>query len=104
MTPRRPLFFGFIHSQYNTQLHLFSKRKDHLIAALDHAQLVAAGGLIVGVDNGARVHTVGVVRLGPGVDGVNVGVGVEEEGEHFCAQQTNVRITMTVPPLWMQRH
>jgi hypothetical protein len=39
------------------------------------------------------------VRLGPGVDGVNVGVGVEEEGEHFCAQQTKVRMTMTVPAL-----
>jgi hypothetical protein len=27
------------------------------------------------------------VRLGPGVDGVNVGVGVEEEGEHFCTTE-----------------
>ena len=59
-------------------------RTDRLIAALDHALLVVAGGLIVGVDDGVRGHTVGVVRLGPGVDGVNVGVGVEEEGEHFC--------------------
>ena len=86
-------------TQSTTQLHLSSMRTDHLIAALDHALLVVAGGLIVGVDDGVGGHTVGVVRLGPGVDGVNVGVGVEEEGEHFCAQRTNVRMTMTVPAL-----
>jgi hypothetical protein len=61
-----------------------ARRNDLLVATLDHVLLVVAGGLIVGVDDGVGGHTVGVVRLGPGVDGVNVGVVVEEEGEHFC--------------------
>ena len=61
-------------------------RADCLIAALDHALLVVAGGLIVGVDDGVGGHAVGVVGLGPGVDGVDIGVGVEEKGEHFCEE------------------
>jgi len=43
--------------------------------------------LVVGVDDGVGGHTVGVVRLDPGVDGVDVCVGVEEKGEHFCLKE-----------------
>jgi hypothetical protein len=62
-------------------------RADCLVAALDHALLVVAGGLIVGVDDGVGGHAVGVVGLGPGVDGVDIGVGVEEKGEHSASKQ-----------------
>jgi len=86
-------------TQSTTQLHLFSKRPDCLIAALDHALLVVARGLIVGVDDGVRGHAVGVVGLGPGVDGVNVGVGIKEEGEHFCAQQNEIQNAYDCPLL-----
>ena len=54
-----------------------------LVTALDHALLVVAGWLIVRVDDGVGGHAVGVVRLGPGVDGVDIRVGVKEESEHF---------------------
>ena len=77
-------------------------RMDRLVAALDHALLVVAGGLVVGVDDGVGGHTVGVVGLGPGVDGVDVGVGVEEKGEHFCSahrsRMPSARDLKGVPP------
>ena len=61
---------------------------DCLVAALDHALLVVAGGLIVGVDDGVGGHAVGVVGLGPGVDGVDViEHGEGENGEHCCTPQ-----------------
>jgi hypothetical protein len=59
-----------------------------LVSAGGHALLVVARGLVVGVDDGVRSHSVGVVRLGPLVDGVDVGddgalgSGVSKEGEH----------------------
>ncbi len=63
-----------------------SCRKKYLVVAGGHALLVVGGGLIVGVDDGIRGDTVGVVRLGPGVDGVDVRDILEhggaEEGEH----------------------
>jgi hypothetical protein len=59
-----------------------------LVVAGGHALLVVGGRLIVGVNDGVRGDTVGVVRLGPGVDGVDVRDILEhggtEEGEHFC--------------------
>ena len=55
-----------------------------LVSAGNHALLVVAGRLIVGVDDGVGGDAVGVVWLSPGVDGVDVGVGVEEESKHFC--------------------
>ena len=62
-----------------------------LVVAGDDALLVVAGGLIVGVDDGVRGHTVGVVRLGPGVDGVDVRDILEhggtEEGEHSAKRE-----------------
>jgi len=57
-----------------------------LVAAGLHALLVVHGGLVVGVDDGVGGHTIGVVGLGPGVDGVDVGHGVcggGEKGEHL---------------------
>ena len=57
----------------------------------DDALLVVSGRLVVGVNDGVRGHTVGVVRLRPGVDGVDaIGVilaarvkhGADEKGEH----------------------
>jgi hypothetical protein len=44
----------------------------HLIVAGGDALLVVARGLVVGVDDSVRSDTVGVVRLSPGVDGVDV--------------------------------
>jgi hypothetical protein len=44
----------------------------YLIVAVGHALLVVAGGLIVGIDDGVGGNAVGVVRLSPGVDGVDV--------------------------------
>ena len=41
-----------------------------------------AGGSSLGVSDGVGGHAVGVVGLGPGVDGVDV----VEEGEHLCTQ------------------
>ena len=40
--------------------------------------------LIVGVDDGVGGHALGVVGLGPGVDGVNVGF---EDGEHSARRR-----------------
>jgi len=61
-----------------------------LIGADSHALLVVVGGLIVGVDDGVGGHTVGVVGLGPGVDGVDViEHGEGEDGEHRCCTGTN---------------
>ncbi len=61
-------------------------RKKYLVVAGSHALLVVGGGLIVGVDDGVRGDTVGVMRLSPGVDGVDVRDVLEhggaEEGEH----------------------
>jgi hypothetical protein len=46
---------------------------DNLVSASGHTLLVVAGRLVVGVDDGVGGHTVGVVRLSPCVDGVDVG-------------------------------
>jgi len=52
-----------------------------------HALLVVLGGLIVGVDDGVGGHTVGIVGLGPGVDGVDViEHGHGEKSEHLRAE------------------
>jgi hypothetical protein len=68
---------------------------DRLVVAGDDALLVVAGGLIVGINDGVRGHTVGVVRLSPGVDGVDVRNVLEhggaEKGEHFCSTKVHVR-------------
>ena len=64
-------------------------RPCRLIGADGHALLVVAGGLVVGVDDGVGGDTVGVVGLGPRVDGVDVvgsALGADEEGEHFSAE------------------
>jgi hypothetical protein len=54
-----------------------------LVGADGHALLVVARGGVVRVDDGVGGHTVGVVGLGPGVDGVDIiELGEEEEGEH----------------------
>ena len=89
--------FSGVHCNAFSQPYLHC-RADRLVAALDHALLVVAGGLIVGVDDGVGGHAVGVVGLGPGVDGVDVGVGVEEEGEHFCKRTHNNRSQHTNNP------
>ncbi len=66
-------------------------RKKNLVVAGGHALLVVAGRLIVGVDDGIRGDTVGVVRLSPGVDGVDVRDVLEhgsaEEGEHSAEER-----------------
>ncbi len=57
-----------------------------LIVAGGDALLVVGRRLIVGVDDGVRGHTVGVVRLSPGVDGVNIRNILEngaKKGEHL---------------------
>ena len=57
-----------------------------LVATGSHALLVVGRGLIVGVDDGVGGNTVGVVRLSPGVDGVDViEHGHGEESEHLPA-------------------
>jgi len=65
-----------------------TKEKKVSIAAGGHALLVVLGWLIVGVDDGVGSHTVGVVGLGPGVDGVDI---VEhdhgKEGEHLSCSR-----------------
>eukprot|EP00960_Hanusia_phi_P076653 768590-Hanusia_phi.AAC.24 len=63
----------------------------NLVSASNHALLVVAGRLVVGVDDGVGGDSVGVVRLSPGVDGVDVGVGVEEESKHFCQETISER-------------
>ncbi len=55
-----------------------------LVAADGHALLVVAGGLVVGVSDGVGGDTVGVVGLGPGVDGVDVVEHGEQNSEHFA--------------------
>jgi len=78
-------FFIFLFSQAE------ATRALRLVAAGGHALLVVLGGLIVGVDDGVGGHTVGVVGLGPGVDGVDViEHGHGKEGEHLscCETQT----------------
>jgi len=74
------------YSRYSTQ---------RLIGAHGHALLVVRGGLIVGVDDGVGGHAVGVVGLGPGVDGVDViEHGEGENGEHFnCASKHSLATT-----------
>ena len=65
--------------------HFFVCKKNiqRLIGADGHALLVVAGGLIVGVDDGVGGHAVGVVGLGPGVDGVDIiELGHHEDSEH----------------------
>jgi hypothetical protein len=55
-----------------------------LIAAGGHALLVVARGLVVGVDDRVGGHAVGVVGLGPSVDGVDiVEHGHGKKGEHL---------------------
>ena len=61
-----------------------------LVVAGSNALLVVASRLIVGVDDGVRGDAVGVVRLSPGVDGVDVGDSVElgEESEHLRTKKS----------------
>jgi len=77
---------------------LGSRKPYCLIAAGGHALLVVLGGLIVRVDDGVGSHTVGVVGLGPGVDGVNiVEHGHGKEGEHLiCSKQEKGTLDYTV--------
>ena len=67
---------------------LFVHTTDRLVVAGNDALLVVAGRLIVGINDGVGGNTVGVVRLSPGVDGVDVRNVLEhggaEKGEHFC--------------------
>jgi hypothetical protein len=67
----------------------YSRMCDLVVAGND-ALLVVAGRLVVGVDDGVRGDAVGVVRLSPGVDGVDVRNvlehGATEESEHFAAR------------------
>ena len=61
-----------------------------LVAAGGHALLIVLGGLIVGVDDSVRGHAVGVVRLGPGVDGVDViEHGHGEKSEHLMRKRVS---------------
>eukprot|EP00292_Cryptomonas_paramecium_P027014 CAMPEP_0113687010 /NCGR_PEP_ID=MMETSP0038_2-20120614/15654_1 /TAXON_ID=2898 /ORGANISM="Cryptomonas paramecium" /LENGTH=58 /DNA_ID=CAMNT_0000607489 /DNA_START=77 /DNA_END=250 /DNA_ORIENTATION=- /assembly_acc=CAM_ASM_000170 len=46
---------------------------NNLVVAGSDALLVVAGRLIVGIDDGVGGDAVGIVRLSPGVDGVDVG-------------------------------
>jgi len=56
----------------------------HLIGAHGHALLVVRRGLIVCIDNSVGGHAIGVVGLGPGVDGVNIiEHGHGKGGEHL---------------------
>ena len=57
-----------------------------LVVADGHALLVVAGGLVVGVSDGVGGDTVGVVGLGPGVDGVDVVEHGEQNSEHFACK------------------
>lgn len=66
---------------------LYSTVLQTLIGAVAHALLVVARGLIVGVNDGIRGNAVGVVRLRPCVDGVDVGdegagLLLSKDGEH----------------------
>jgi hypothetical protein len=65
------------------------RHNSNLVIASDDSLLVVARGLIIGINDGVRRNTVGVVRLSPGVDGVDVSVGVDqhgENGEHLSAK------------------
>ena len=55
-----------------------------LISKDSHALLVVARGLVVGVDDRVGGHSVGVVGLGPSVDGVDIiEHGHDKKGEHL---------------------
>jgi hypothetical protein len=78
----------FFHSIIN---RLISR----LIVADGHALLVVGGGLVVGVNDGVGGHAVGVVGLGPGVDGVDVIQHGEKNGEHYaCPAQIELAATL----------
>ena len=62
-----------------------------LVVADGHALLVVAGGLVVGVSDGVGGDTVGVVGLGPGVDGVDIVEHGEQNSEHFACKHKIVR-------------
>ena len=88
-------FVGRTCQLHGCPLTLLHPQKSRLVVAGDDALLVVAGGLIVGINDGVRGHTVGVVRLSPGVDGVDVRNVLEhggaEKGEHFCSTKVHVR-------------
>jgi hypothetical protein len=101
---RRDRIFSFITTirqtcQLNGCLHHELLAIQHLVVAGGDALLVVARRLIVGVDNGVRGDAVGVVRLSPGVDGVDVRDilehGATEEGEHYSAK-SDVQIRAVV--------
>ncbi len=76
----------WVESRETIQSYPTPPAEMHLIVAGGDALLVVGRRLIVGVDDGVRSHTVGVVRLSPGVDGVNIRNILEnsaKEGEHF---------------------
>ncbi len=62
--------------------------EDGLVATVLHALLVVARGGVIGVNDGVRGDAVGVARLSPGVDGVNIAeegrdvIAVRVEGKH----------------------
>ena len=74
--------------------------KKYLVVAGGHALLVVGRGLIVRVDDGIRGDTVGIVRLGPSVDSVDVRNVLEhggaEEGEHSAVQRGKKCIIMNL--------
>jgi len=76
--------------------HLIINRLlSRLIVADGHALLVVGGGLVVGVSDGVGGHAVGVVGLGPGVDGVDVIEHGEKNGEHYaCPAQIELEATL----------
>ena len=80
--------FCFLTLCKNTE---FLSHQRCLIATDGHALLVVRGGLVVGVGDGVRGDAVGVVRLRPGVDGVDVAEhGHGEESEHdYCKLNQN---------------
>ena len=83
-------------SRYSTQ---------RLIGADGHALLVVRGGLIVGVDDGVGGHAVGVVGLGPGVNGVDIiEHGEGENGKHFNCASNNALATTRLPYQRSTRH
>ena len=86
---RHPQIHACAHARVHIAMQFPVKRKC-LVARDVHALLVVARGLVVGVDDGVGGHTVGVVGLGPGVDGVNiVEHGAGKDGEHCCCQGNN---------------
>ena len=104
--------FNYIHSNSLASVHTnfmaarrqlmrpTAKKMRSLIVASDDTLLVVARGLIVGIDDGVRSHTVGVVRLSPGVDGVDVRDILEhggaEEGEHSASYEQRVKKTLRI--------